>query len=634
LKLKNKGGTIMPVKAKYIKDLPLKRVLDGSESLLVQDLNGTQQAPLGTIVDEIKQNSQEKIGEIESELNQTNTQLSETNYKIDENYQKVNAQLSETNYKIDENYQKVNTQLSETKQELSSQLDNKANKAFILSNEFNSLQEGINSNIHNINEFVFLEEKYELDETINILKNVKLKGNGIISNKDTSIASILNCEDKDYIEIDGLSITSKNIRTNDTANGIINIKNVKKVVLRNLEINGEILLNTTFGLGGINLENVENAIIENCIIKNVKNGIRLNKVKNYIIRDNLIETNKIPSLWSETNTNMFYGLIIDNLIDNTLNDINVCNLENNSGDIYNNYFFGWDISISSRFSNNSNIYNNKIFNTCFPITIDRSDKINLFNNIVDLTESNIESLHLFIEVVATSNSNIYNNTLISKSRIGTGVGVYGDSTISWYNQPVNNNIYSNNIQSCNNGVTISQNAKYTKAYDNKIVGCNNGVYLSVNNINGSEINRNIINDSYYYGIVVDEKYLGVSDYIRVENNTILNSKNVGIYGNDANLGESIVEFKNNYLFNNSKELYGMLKNSIFKNNTFKALSKTDNCIVLQDTTGTITMIENNIFGVITLKSGLTIKSYKNVFEGNIWNVSPPTVVPLIECNWI
>lgn len=67
----------MPVKAKYIKDLPLKRVLDGSESLLVQDLNGTQQAPLGTIVDEIKQNSQEKIREIESELAQTNAQLSD-----------------------------------------------------------------------------------------------------------------------------------------------------------------------------------------------------------------------------------------------------------------------------------------------------------------------------------------------------------------------------------------------------------------------------------------------------------------------------------------------------------------------------------------------------------------------------
>ena len=58
----------MSVKAKYIKDLPLKEVLDGSESLLVQDLNGTQQASLGTIVDEIKQNSQEKIREIESEV--------------------------------------------------------------------------------------------------------------------------------------------------------------------------------------------------------------------------------------------------------------------------------------------------------------------------------------------------------------------------------------------------------------------------------------------------------------------------------------------------------------------------------------------------------------------------------------
>ena len=66
----------MSVKAKYIKDLPLKNELDGSESLLVQDLNGTQQAPLGTIIDEIKQNSQEKIREIESELAQTNAQLS------------------------------------------------------------------------------------------------------------------------------------------------------------------------------------------------------------------------------------------------------------------------------------------------------------------------------------------------------------------------------------------------------------------------------------------------------------------------------------------------------------------------------------------------------------------------------
>lgn len=80
----------MPVKAKYIKDLPLKNVLDGSESLLVQDLNGTQQASLGTIVDEIKQNSQEKIREIESELNQTNAQLS----KLEDQVNPFTATLS------------------------------------------------------------------------------------------------------------------------------------------------------------------------------------------------------------------------------------------------------------------------------------------------------------------------------------------------------------------------------------------------------------------------------------------------------------------------------------------------------------------------------------------------------------
>lgn len=79
----------MPVKAKYIKDLPLKRVLDGSESLLVQDLNGTQQAPLEVIVDEIKQNSQEKIREIESELNQTNTQLSKDKKELSDKIQEV-----------------------------------------------------------------------------------------------------------------------------------------------------------------------------------------------------------------------------------------------------------------------------------------------------------------------------------------------------------------------------------------------------------------------------------------------------------------------------------------------------------------------------------------------------------------
>ena len=89
----------MSVKAKYIKDLPLKNELDGSESLLVQDSNGTKQAPLGTIVDEIKQNTQEKIREVESELAQTNAQLSQelaqTNAQLSQELAQTNAQLSQ-----------------------------------------------------------------------------------------------------------------------------------------------------------------------------------------------------------------------------------------------------------------------------------------------------------------------------------------------------------------------------------------------------------------------------------------------------------------------------------------------------------------------------------------------------------
>ena len=66
-----------PQVAKTIKELPIKHDLDGTEKLIVEDDEATKQAPLGTIVDEIKQNSQEKIREIESELAQTNAQLSD-----------------------------------------------------------------------------------------------------------------------------------------------------------------------------------------------------------------------------------------------------------------------------------------------------------------------------------------------------------------------------------------------------------------------------------------------------------------------------------------------------------------------------------------------------------------------------
>ena len=73
-----------PQVAKTIKELPIKHGLDGTEKLIVEDNEATKQAPLGTIVDEIKQNSQEKIREIESELAQTNAQLSQVDSVVED----------------------------------------------------------------------------------------------------------------------------------------------------------------------------------------------------------------------------------------------------------------------------------------------------------------------------------------------------------------------------------------------------------------------------------------------------------------------------------------------------------------------------------------------------------------------
>ena len=107
----------MPVKAKNIKDLPLKNEFDGSESLLVQDSNGTKQAPLEVIVDEIKQNSQEKIREIENDLSTINV------------------------------------------------------------NKFNSLQQALNfASEHN--KIVVIDSEIEITETVHVPSGVEIRGNG------------------------------------------------------------------------------------------------------------------------------------------------------------------------------------------------------------------------------------------------------------------------------------------------------------------------------------------------------------------------------------------------------------------------------------------------------------------------
>lgn len=53
---------------KYIKDLPLKQELDGTESVLIQDNESTKQASLEAITNDVKQTSAARILEMETEL--------------------------------------------------------------------------------------------------------------------------------------------------------------------------------------------------------------------------------------------------------------------------------------------------------------------------------------------------------------------------------------------------------------------------------------------------------------------------------------------------------------------------------------------------------------------------------------
>lgn len=67
----------MAVKAKYIKDLPLKENLEGTDSLILQDDEGTKRSTLEVIGDKIAEEANKRVDELEKELVQTNTQLSQ-----------------------------------------------------------------------------------------------------------------------------------------------------------------------------------------------------------------------------------------------------------------------------------------------------------------------------------------------------------------------------------------------------------------------------------------------------------------------------------------------------------------------------------------------------------------------------
>lgn len=66
--------------SKYIKDLPNKEAIDGQESVLIQDQEGTKNVNMKVLLDDI--NSRTNLADIQNQITETNTKLSENDAKI------------------------------------------------------------------------------------------------------------------------------------------------------------------------------------------------------------------------------------------------------------------------------------------------------------------------------------------------------------------------------------------------------------------------------------------------------------------------------------------------------------------------------------------------------------------------
>lgn len=307
------------------------------------------------------------------------------------------------------------------------------------------------------------------------------------------------------IYIGNIVINTGNI-TEDTISGQIRCEYVDGINILHCNINS-IQANAS----AILFRFVRNSNIENCSLSNFKKGIFATDTINSKIDNNIITFTRVPS---ENYNDGFYGISFDNYTTTTKTIENI--------NITNNTFSGYTISISLRYSNNSKINNNKIENTSFGMTIDRSSNAEITNNDIKMS-SEISNGHLYIELVCSNNCVVRNNNCSCENYYGTGVGIYGKTTVENYNEPANNIVENNTFKHISMPITVSDNAKNTKVYNNIIEDCGVGITINVANIDGLEIANNVINNCTISGIHYKDIYSeNTSSKILIQNNKIHN----------------------------------------------------------------------------------------------------------------
>ena len=370
------------------------------------------------------------------------------------------------------------------------------------------IQKALNSGYNNIE---FENNEYNIKSIIYVnTDNISIIGNGANISNTNNLNSIFQFEgtNEDYLNniyIGNISLNTGNI-IEDTISGQIRCKYVDKINIVNCEINSR-----QANSSAILFQNVRNSNIKNCSLSNFKKGIFATDTVNSNINNNIILFDRVPN---ENYSDGFYGISFDNYTNKTKNIENI--------NINNNLVSGYTISVSLRYSNNSKITNNSIENTSFGITIDRSSNIEISNNDITMS-SKITNGHLYIELVCSNNCVVKSNKCSCEAYYGTGVGVYGETTVENYNEPSDNIIENNIFQHISMPITVSTNAKNTKVINNIIEDCKVGITINVANIDGLEIKNNVINNCCISGIHYKDIYPEYNiSKILIQNNKIKN----------------------------------------------------------------------------------------------------------------
>jgi hypothetical protein len=369
--------------------------------------------------------------------------------------------------------------------------------------DFTSIQSAINyANTTPEPDTIYIKEGVYTENRIKLYSNIKIIGDGIdktiIKNKPYNStlgerADILTSDTPlENVQIENLTVDTLGIPDNLGSSAIIfrNGPN-KNIIIRNVKsINA-------FGTG-IAALNVENFVIENCFTNNTWTGIRFIG-KNGLVRNNTVLNTKGDGIFPSSDIRLNLS-VTDTIIEN--------NYVENIGDT------GIDVTASKNTTPHERIFviGNRL----------RNAGVRISNAL------NITFARNFIKYGTIS--------------VDTGQG-----------RPINITIENNSIESFKYGislggpinVTVRNNIIHLIPSEDKQVGIASGVWQS------SIIQNNVVLNPKNYCIDFNNWGVGGRGNTIIENNTLINCGDVGIYDTNVSVGKVLIKGNMIFDFKNS-----------------------------------------------------------------------------------